>query len=73
MTLDDYLDGAYCERVLHAPKANATLADFKGALAADADLRRQAATKRTSLTDDICKRCYVSKIHRDALADVLSA
>ena len=72
MTLDQFLDGAYCERVLRQPIPGAQMADFRAATTVDHELKLAAAARHGLLTDAICKRCFVSKTQRDVLAEILS-
>lgn len=72
ITLDKFLDGAYCERVLRKPMPGVGLAAFKATIANDPQLKTEAVARRSSLTDALCKRCFVTKIHRDVLAEILS-
>lgn len=72
MTLDSFLSEDYNERVLRHPSPVARRLHFKRALENTPGLKEEAQRRLAGLTDDVCKRCFISKMQRAALSEILT-
>jgi hypothetical protein len=68
--LDDLLAEAYARRVLS--KKNPLGPSLDAAIQDDPNLRAEAQARLAAITDDMCKRDFISRIHRELLTKALS-
>lgn len=70
MTLREHLANCYDER--HTLRNVPAMANFIVALKLSPELVAEAKARRDAITDDILKRDYVSKVHKQLLDSALA-
>lgn len=70
--LDYYLGQMYQAQILGGPPSGLVLRQFREGLDADAGLRTEAERRLATFTENLLKRDFISKIHRDCLRRALA-
>lgn len=70
--LPDHLSACYAEDVLHLKDKDGAFAALCSDLSADDALRADAQSHLSTLTDEICNRCFISTTHRRLLNAALA-